>query len=144
MPGEGGAEEGEGLASAGRGFEEGVGVALVPGAAEGGDDAAHERELGAVGLVGELNGDAPDPVDVGLGTMVRVWDGARVRVRALERGGEIDRSGHFGWKRSDRTERERERGGRCGVKQRRRDLGMEDARARCWRENGEMFCRALV
>lgn len=45
LPGEGGAEEREGLAGAGGGLEKGVGVAMAEGAVEGGDDAAHESQL---------------------------------------------------------------------------------------------------
>lgn len=72
LPGEGGAEEGEGLAGAGGGLEESVASALPAGAIEGGDDAPHEGELGAVGLEGELHGDAADLVDAGAAVLARV------------------------------------------------------------------------
>lgn len=78
LPGEGGAEEGEGLACAGRGLEEGVAVALAAGAVEGVDDAAHEGELGPVGFVRELDWDASDLVGTGAGLAgVRVLEGRR-------------------------------------------------------------------
>lgn len=76
LPGEGGAEKGEGFACAGGGFKEGVAVALPLGAVEGSDDAAHEGELRTIGLVGEVDGDSPDLVHV------RVFFGScRVHVR---------------------------------------------------------------
>lgn len=72
LPGEGGAEEREGLAGAGGGLEEGVGVSMAEGAVEGGDDAAHESQLRTVGLVGELHRRAADLVDI---ARVAAWRG---------------------------------------------------------------------
>lgn len=88
LPGEGGAEKGEGFAGAGGGFKEGVAVALPLGAVEGGDDAAHEGELRTIGLVGEVDGDSPDLVHVRVffgSCRFHVWRRTRVQ---LEREGE--------------------------------------------------------
>ena len=59
LPGKGGAEEGAGFASAGRGFEQ-RGLAVL----EGCEQAGHQQLLGAVGGVGELDAHARDPVGV--------------------------------------------------------------------------------
>lgn len=93
LPGERGAEEGERLAGAGGGLEEGVAVPLPAGAVEGGYDATHERELGSIGPVGELHGDAPDLVDVGFRARIRVLGGGL----AIHRCGHLQSFGLFGF-----------------------------------------------
>lgn len=55
LPGERGAEERKRLAGAGGRLEERVRPALPPRAVQRGDDAAHEGQLRAVRLVGELH-----------------------------------------------------------------------------------------
>lgn len=64
LPSEHRAEQGEGFARAGGRLEQRVAVSVSLGAIERGDDAAHEGELGAVGLVRELDLEASDLVDV--------------------------------------------------------------------------------
>lgn len=51
-------------------------MALSLRAVEGGDDPPHERELGAVGLVGKLHGDPPDLVGAVLGAAVGIHGGS--------------------------------------------------------------------
>lgn len=64
LPSEHRAEQGERFASAGGRLEQRVAVAVSLGAIERGYDAAHEGELGPVGLVREFDLEASDLVDV--------------------------------------------------------------------------------
>lgn len=82
LPGEGGAEKGEGLAGARGGLEEGVAVSLPPGTVQSRDDPAHVCQLGAVWLVGELHRHARYLVHV-LRARVRVLGDRRRRIHLL-------------------------------------------------------------
>lgn len=64
LPSEHRAEQGERFASTSGRLEQRVAVAVSLGAIERGYDAAHEGELGSVGLVREFDLEASDLVDV--------------------------------------------------------------------------------